>query len=90
VGLVKSNHHLSELGKASFSRKYPGRVTVFLRREAARAPAGGAALAAAPAAAGGAVEGFVLVPRAYQLDGGSEAADAFISALQGAVAALQP
>jgi len=82
VGQVCRNAHLSELGKASFSRKIPGRVTVYLRRTAPpeNAPEGGGAADATPAS--------LLIPYSYILDGGAEAADSFVAQLQQAVTDL--
>ena len=49
---VKSNHHLTELGKATFSRKSPGRITVFYRRADRESDSGGV----------------ILIPRVYVLE----------------------
>jgi hypothetical protein len=79
VGVCAENFHLTELGKASYSKKVPGRVTVYLRRcEPPDAEGGGEAPAV------------TLVPRVFVLDGGAEKANDFILALQEHVAALTP
>ena len=80
VGCVKSNHHLSEFVKASYSRKVPGRVTLHMRRCAPPGDEGATGDAASAAT--------YLVTRTYFLDGASEAADAFIKSLGDAVTAL--
>jgi hypothetical protein len=73
AGVVKSNHHVTELGKLSYSKKRPNRITLWYRR--GRALDGG----------GATVD---LVPRVYVLEGAAgtqSAGEAFAAALQATV-----
>lgn len=77
--LVKSNHHVSELGKLSYSKKTPNRIVLHYRRvlPAVAPPDAGADTARAAGST-------VLVQRAYRV------ADApgFVAAVQAAVGRL--
>ena len=88
--MVRANHHLTELGKCSFSKKSPGRVTVFLRRTttSAGSSAGGTGEGEGGDSSAPASNTTSLVPHVFTLDGGAEAVKEFLTQLQRAVAGV--
>jgi len=95
VGVVRGNFHLTELGKCSFSKKVPGRVSVFLRRTTTSTR--GAELSEEGGSPQGHLGGVergdtpitTLVPLVFNLDGGAEAVKEFVTTLQAAVAGVR-